>query len=92
MKYSLERVRDGEGDSGSISMAIFEDENGKIQFEMNSRPRVGVQMQVGSPFARTRQYQDYWQTTDVLEILKETENSVEFKTSNSIYIWKELIK
>lgn len=85
--YSLRRLRDGEGDSGSVSMALWE-ENGEIQREHNSRPKIGVALQVGSPYARTMQWQDWWQCSIITEILEDKKKYVKFKTGNSIYEWK----
>lgn len=85
---SLTRKRDGAGDSGSMSMAIFLDENNKECVEQNARPRVGVQMRVGSSFARTMTYQDWWQTTTITKVVVDTENLVVFKTKNSVYEWR----
>jgi hypothetical protein len=45
-------------------------------------------MLVGALTARTMQWQDYWLTTEVLEILEETEDYVKFRTKNTIYEWK----
>jgi hypothetical protein len=88
VRYSLARTRDGAGDSGLMSTAIFRGEDGKIVYENNARPRVGVVMQVGSFYARTYDPQDYWQTTMITEILEDTPKRVRFRTSNSEYVWK----
>lgn len=93
MAYFLKRQSDGAGDSGPMSDLYFPvyDEEGKIvnyTVEHNSRPKVGGVMQVGSPYARSYHYQDYWQTTFVTEILEESENRVVFKTTNSVYEWE----
>ena len=85
--YILTRERDGAGDSGSVS-DIFYEENDEVKREHNARPRVGVQIQVGSRTARTMSWQDYWHTTFITEILVDEENYVKFKTGNSIYEWK----
>jgi len=86
--YSLRRERDGAGDSGLVSDALWLKDD-KLQKEHNARPRVGVAIQVGSPFARTMQWQDWWQTSLCTEILIDEENYVKFKTGNSIYEWKK---
>jgi hypothetical protein len=83
----LVRDRDGVGDSGPMSLAIWVDDNGKEQVEHGARPRVGVQMRVGSITARSYEAQDWWQTTTITEILEESENQVKFKTGNSTYTW-----
>ena len=57
--YTLTRMRDGEGDGGSMSQIIYEGEDGEAIVEENGRPRVGVQVKVGSHFARTMQWQDW---------------------------------
>jgi len=88
MPYSLRRLSDGAGDSGQMSMNIYEDENGEIQCEDRVPPRVGVAVRVGSHFARTFGFQDWWQTSYVTEILEESEGYVKFKTNNSVYEWK----
>lgn len=88
MRYKLTRERDGAGDSGPMSLGIGFDENDEPVFKENARPTIGMVMRVGTFMARTYQYQDWWQTTPVTEILEESENFVRFKTSNSIYTWE----
>lgn len=98
MPYSLRRTRDGAGDSGQMSQAIFpvfDQDTGKIvdkEILENARPQVGAVMVVGSPFARSYSAQDYWQTTLITEILEERSEDgteyVRFKTGNSEYEWK----
>lgn len=85
--YSLYR-EDGNGDSGGESLAIWEEE-GEVKFEHDARPRVGICIQVGSSYARTMQWQDWWQTSYITEIIEESENYIKFKTKNSIYEWKK---
>ncbi len=85
--FKLNRVRDGVGDSGAMSRALW-DEAGEVKTEENARPRVGVQMIVGSHFARTMEAQDFWHTTTITEILEEKEDYVKFRTGNSTYEWK----
>lgn len=87
MPYSLYRTRDGAGDSGPLSVALKR-ENGEI-VKGGDRPQVGYAMQVGSFYARTYQYQDYWQTTYITEILEERDDYVRFRTGNSEYEWKK---
>lgn len=99
MPYSLRRTRDGAGDSGPMSDAVFpvfDHDTGKLidkNVQNNARPQVGAVMIVGSPYARSYSAQDYWQTTLVTEILEErTEEDgteyVRFRTGNSEYEWK----
>ena len=87
MPYSLYRTRDGAGDSGSLSVAL-KNENGEI-VNGGDRPRVGYAMQVGSINARSYQFQDYWQTTYITEILEEQEDYGRFRTGNSEYEWRK---
>lgn len=89
MTFSLYRERDGAGDSGPMSVAFVRNEDtGEVEKEENAKPRVGVVMRVGTYFARTMQYQDYWTTTMVTEIIEERDDYVKFKTGNSVYEWK----
>ncbi len=88
MRYKLTRERDGAGDSGPMSLGITFDENDEPVFEENAKPRVGMVMRVGTHFARSYQYQDWWQTTPVTEILEESENFVRFKPTTSLYTWE----
>lgn len=94
MTYTLRRTRDGAGDSGNMSMALWPDPKGEngVSFEYNARPRVGVAMRVGSSYARSYSIQDWWQTTLISEILEERQDEdgteyVRFKTGNSEYEW-----
>lgn len=84
--YSLYR-EDGSGDSGGTSIVLWED-NGEVKMEHNAKPRIGVCIQVGSSYARTMQWQDWWQTSYITEILEEREDYIKFKTKNSTYEWK----
>lgn len=93
--YDINNKR--KGDSGSMSMALWLDEQGEVQVEHFAKPRVGVCMRVGSMGGRSFHYQDWWQTSYIAEILEEkqiVENDCEmlyikFKTeSGSIYEWK----
>lgn len=87
MSFSLRRLSDDVGDSGGMSLLLWED-NGELKTENNGKPRVGVCVRVGSIYARTMQYQDWWQTSYIEEILEEEEERVLFRTKNSIYEWK----
>ena len=86
MAYRLCRVRDGAGDCGSMSKAVWEDGD-DVKEEDDAKPRVGVGMVVGSWRARSFSNQDYWITTPVTEIIEEDEKYVKFKTKNSTYEW-----
>jgi hypothetical protein len=79
-------------DSGGYSATIWE-EDGKVIIG-GPVPEVGKCIRVGSLYARTMQWQDWWQTSYIEEILEDTktdeERSIKFRTkSNSHYIWKE---
>jgi len=82
------------GDSGMMSQAIFRNEVGKAVVEDNAKPRVGVRMRVGSIYARSYSDQDYWTTTEIQEILREEVIdgvlTIEFRTLNSVYLWREI--
>jgi hypothetical protein len=85
-------MSDGAGDAGRMSVALCYKDDGSIQQEENARPRVGVAMMVGSPFARTLEIQDWWRTSIILEILEESENQVVFKTiTGSTYTWRNKV-
>ena len=84
--YNLRRERDGAGDGGAMSMALWL-EDSEVKIEHNARPRVGVAMRVGSFHARSYHSQDWWQTTVITEIIEESDHYVKFKTGNSIYEW-----
>jgi hypothetical protein len=84
-RYAMSRVGDGAGDSGGMLISIdpatqqTSGENGDIV--------KGCCIRCGSHFARTMQWQDYWTTTPVVEILEVNEDNsvVKFKTGNSVY-------
>lgn len=88
MTYSLVRVSDGAGDSGSMSTIFYIGEDDNIKYEQNTKPRIGASIKVGSLYSRTYSLQDYWSTTPVTEILEEKEDYIRFKTKNSEYEWK----
>jgi hypothetical protein len=75
-------------EGGARSEAIKWDEETNKPTVMGYRPTVGCSMLVGSVTARSYSDRDYWLTTEVLEILEETEDIVKFKTKNSIYEWR----
>ena len=95
MTYSLRRIRDGAGDSGTMSLALWLDRDNENApaHEDNAEPRVGVAMRVGSSYGRSFSQQDWWQTTWITEILETRESSegkyVRFKTGNSEYEWRD---
>jgi len=76
-------------DGGSRSEAIKWKDDGHFDSVISRRPTVGCSMLVGSVTARTYSEQDYWLTTEVLEILEDTDSVVKFKTKNSTYEWRE---
>ena len=83
MPYALYST-DGRGDSGPMSDCITRD-------GIKTRhPRVGGCMMVGSPYARTYQAQDYWRTSEIMEIISKSKDEVVFRTrTGSIYTWSE---
>jgi len=90
--YSL-WSEDGRGDSGTVSTALHLLDN-EVVYDSDSEPCVGKSMRVGSAYARSYQWQDYWTTTPVKEILSRVEDengiTVVFKTrSGSIYTWRK---
>lgn len=89
MTYSLRRTRDGSGDSGPLSCLLRYNDQKEVEYKHNARPEVGWVMQVGSPYARSYQAQDYWQTTYITEILEDSEDFVRFRTGNSEYEWEK---
>lgn len=77
------------GDSGPMSMLISCDSGERVDGEV--RPKVGCVIRVGSIYGRTYQHQDWWQTSEIVEILEDTPNKVRFRTwSGSTYIWEIL--
>ena len=86
MAYSLRRVGDGVGDSGSVSELLQLGPDGTV-LSKPGRPEIGYCVLVGAQTARSYQSQDYWVTTPVLEILEDRGNYVRFRTGNSIYEW-----
>lgn len=87
--YTLQRLSDGAGDSGGMSEALWIGNDGKVCVERDARPRVGAAVRVGSLYARTMQYQDWWLTTPVTRILEDSGDRVIFETrSGSRYEWR----
>jgi hypothetical protein len=85
--YTLKRKRDGFGDAGGMSLAIWFAEDNSIRAEHNARPQIGKCIRVGSYNSRSYISQDWWQTSTVIEILLDESERVVFKTQNSIYEW-----
>lgn len=78
------------GDCGPMSLAIsYNSDTNEYEVEHDARPRVGVQMRVGSITARSYEAQDWWQCTDIKEIIEESEHKVVFRTRNSTYTWRK---
>jgi hypothetical protein len=72
-----------------MSMSFDVDADKMVDIKDNARPEVGKYMRVGTPFARSMQRQDWWQTNKVEEIIEDTPDYVKFRTlSGSIYEWK----
>jgi hypothetical protein len=80
-KDGREEMKDG----GSLCESIAWNEDGTFKEVVGNRPVVGCSMRVGTPFTRTYANQDWWLTTPVTKILKETKKYVEFETENSTY-------
>ena len=73
-------------EGGALSQSIkFNGDDYEI---ISDRPVIGCSVKVGSITARSYSDRDWWMTTEVLEILEETEDSVKFRTKNSIYEWR----
>ena len=89
MPYHLWKVGDPcTGDSGGMSMALW-DEGEQVKTENDARPQVGKVIRVGSIYARSYQQQDWWQTSEIKEILEESQDRVKFLTnSGSTYVWE----
>lgn len=75
-------------EGGARSEAIKWNKDGTLKEIVDYKPTVGCSMLVGSVTARSYSDRDYWLTTEVLEILEETEDIVKFRTKNSIYEWR----
>lgn len=83
----LRRISDGKGDAGAVSNALRWNEDGTLKEIAGHRPIIGCSMYVGSVTARSYSDQDYWLTTEVTEIIEDTDDYVKFKTGNSTYEW-----
>jgi hypothetical protein len=86
-RYHLSRIspNDGKGDSGHMLLSV--NEKGK---QYTNEIRVGYCVNVGSFYARSYTWQDYWTTTPITKIVevKELEDDskvVIFETKNSKY-------
>lgn len=102
MPYILRRVSDGAGDSGPLCQFFkYKVEGGQLfkDYIKSEVPVVGASVLVGSLFTRTYSRQDYWQTTEVTEIIEDEIRHddegdeyryVRFKTLNSEYEWMDL--
>ena len=79
--YSLRRIGDGAGCVGkhSNSVKFTIDKPNEIRSE---RPEVGCSIVVNQNFY------EWWQTTEITEILKDQPKFMRFKTLNSEYEWE----
>lgn len=88
---NLRRIRDCEGEVGSLTEAIAWNEDGTFKEVVGSEPIVGCSLRVGSLTARSYSDRDWWMTTVIKEILEtiKTDDShyVRFRTENSEYEW-----
>ena len=92
MVYVLAKVGNPNiGDSGSYTAIVYlDDKTGKVVEVAGERPRVGACVKVGSHYARSYQYQDWWRTSLVTEILEDRPDYMKFRTLNSVYEWRIL--
>jgi len=74
-------------EGGARSDIIEWNDDGTVKSMETGRPKIGCSVRVGSLTARSYCAQDWWMTTEVTEILEDTEDKVKFKTKNSTYIW-----
>jgi len=87
-RYSLERERDGAGDSGPM-LTPFDWDTRKAVGK-NGTIQIGLGVKCGSLMARTFG-SDWWLTTPVTEIIAQGKNDdgegswVQFRTGNSVY-------
>jgi hypothetical protein len=77
--WKLVRERDGLTKKSKEVMWIEFDDDGRFK-EKYDEPKVGRSL-IMSPFNQFFT----WQTTVITEIMEEKENSIKFKTSNSVY-------
>lgn len=71
--------------TGNRSYALKFKEDKTFDSYLSERPTIGCDLIVYSGISY------WWQTTEVTEILEDTENYVKFKTKNSIYEWRVTI-
>ena len=76
-------------DGGARSQAIEWNEDGTFNRVVSNRPVIGCSMLVGSISARSYSAQDYWLTTEIIEIIEDDEERVKFRTKNSMYEWRK---
>ena len=89
MAYSLYRS-DGAGDSGPMCNRFRKDPDTGQTVVEPGRPTLGWGLQVGSPYGRSYQSQDWWACTPITEIIEDTPDKVVFKTrSGSTYTWEQ---
>jgi hypothetical protein len=89
MRYSLRRLSDNAGDSGSLWVYRIGKDN-KVEQQTHkgiNNIEIGDVIQVGSVYARSYQSQDWWITTPITKILKRSTHVLWFETrSGSTYI------
>jgi len=81
----LIRDRDNEGYSGS-RVEAWDRVKGEI---VGYEPMVGYCLLVGTLTAGTFTTRDWWRTTEITEIVSETEDEIRFKTENSTYTFRK---
>lgn len=81
---SLTRDRDGEGHYGS-RVEAWDRINKKL---VGHKPMVGYCLLVGTLTAGMFSTRDWWRTSEITEIISETEDEIRFKTENSTYTFK----
>jgi hypothetical protein len=72
-------------DGGAMCDAIAWNKDRTFKEVVGHKPIIGCSMMVGSFRARSFADQDYWITTSVTKILKETKKYIIFETENSKY-------
>lgn len=72
-------------DGGARVDAIKYGDDDVFECIAGHEPIVGCNLLVGSISARSYGKQDYWLTTQITEIIEETDKHVLFKTLNSTY-------
>jgi len=63
----------------------YNKETGVNEGVVDNKPVVGCSLLVGSVTARSYSDRDYWLTTEITEIVEETNEHILFKTLNSTY-------